>query len=99
MIEKDGYLLTSPCTTPENRYVALDVNQKADAEGRPARDHAYVGAVFYGGFADIAMIKECLLDTRAAARELGIDQAYQDSITAALNKLLPYLFFLSNFFY
>ena len=90
MIEKDGYLLTSPCTTPENRYVALDVNQKADAEGRPARDHAYVGAVFYGGFADIAMIKECLLDTRAAARELGIDQAYQDSITAALNKLLPY---------
>lgn len=90
MVGKDGYLLTSPCTTPENRYVAMDVNQKTDAEGRPAREHAFVGGVFYGGFADLAMIRECLLDTRAAARELGIDAAYQDSITAALDKLLPY---------
>lgn len=76
MIEKEGYLLTSPCTTPENRYLITETGVR--------------GATFYGGFADIAMIKECLLDTRMAAKELGVDRAYQDTITKALGKLLPY---------
>lgn len=76
MIEKDGYLLTSPCTSPENRYLIPETGQ--------------TGATFYGGFADIAMIKECLLDTRAAALELGIDAAYCDTLTQALKHLLPY---------
>lgn len=76
MIEKEGHLMTSPCTSPENRYLIPESGVR--------------GATFYGGFADIAMIKECLLDTRMAARELGIDKAYCDTITQALNKLLPY---------
>ena len=76
MIEKDGYLMTSPCTSPENRYLIPETGVR--------------GATFYGGFADLAMIRECLLDTRAAARELGIDKAYCDTITAALGQLLPY---------
>ncbi len=76
MIEKEGYLMTSPCTSPENRYLIPESGVR--------------GATFYGGFADIAMIRECLLDTRSAAQELGIDQAYCDTISQALNKLLPY---------
>ena len=76
MIEKDGYLLTSPCTTPENRYRIPETD--------------FRGGTFYGGFADIAMIKECLLDTKAAARELGIDKAYCDTIDQTLKRLLPY---------
>lgn len=76
MIEKEGYLMTSPCTSPENRYLIPESGLK--------------GATFYGGFSDIAMIKECLLDTRSAAQELGIDKAYCDTISMALSKLLPY---------
>lgn len=76
MIEKEGRLLTSPCTSPENRYLIPE--------------SGVTGATFYGGFADIAMIKECLSDTRAAAQELGIDAAYCDTLTQVINKLLPY---------
>ncbi|MDO4496932.1 MAG: glycoside hydrolase family 95 protein, partial [Bacteroidales bacterium] len=80
MIEKevDGkkVLLTSPCTSPENEYKIPETG--------------FVGATHYGGFSDIAMIKECLLDTRAAAKELGIDKAYIDTLDNALARLLPY---------
>jgi len=76
MIEKEGYLMTSPCTSPENRYLIPESGLKA--------------ATFYGGFADIAMIRECLFDTRSAALELGIDPAYCDTISQALSRLLPY---------
>lgn len=75
LIEKDGHLLTSPGTSPENRFVT------------PDGQHA---ATLYGATADLAMIRECLLDTRAAARSLGIDKAYQDTITEVLSRLLPY---------
>ncbi|MCQ2251138.1 MAG: glycoside hydrolase family 95 protein [Bacteroidales bacterium] len=76
MIEKDGKLMTSPCTSPENHYLIPE--------------SGFWGATHYGGFSDIAMIKECLLDTRMAAAELGIDKAYCDTLTKAINKLLPY---------
>ena len=78
--EADGkqktYLLTAPCTSPENRYLIPESGVK--------------GATFYGGFADIAMIRECLMDTRAAARELGLDKAYCDTLDDVLARLLPY---------
>lgn len=76
MIEKEGKLMTSPCTSPENRYLIPETKE--------------TGATFYGGFADIAMIKECLIDTKMAAKELGIDKAYCDTIERALERLLPY---------
>jgi len=80
MIEKevDGkkVLLTSPCTSPENEYLIPETG--------------FSGATHYGGFSDIAMIKECLLDTRAAAKELGIDKAYIDTIDNALSRMLSY---------
>lgn len=80
MIEKEvegkKVLLTSPCTSPENEYLIPETR--------------FSGATHYGGFSDMAMIRECLLDTRAAAKELGIDKAYVDTLTKALNQMLPY---------
>ena len=75
LIEKDGYLMTAPATSPENSYVAPD---------------GYKGRTVYGGFADIAMIRECLADTRSAATVLGEDKAYIARLDATLAKLLPY---------
>lgn len=76
MIEdKDGHLITSPSTSPENKYVT------------PA---GFVGATMYGGAADLAMIRECLVQTRKATFVLNNDFAFRNRIEHALEKLLPY---------
>ena len=75
LVEKDGYLMTSPGTSPENKY---------------KMENGHVGSVLYGATADIAMTRECLLDARAAAEVLGIDADYRDTISDVLNRLLPY---------
>ena len=75
LIEKDGRLLTSPGTSPENLYVTPD---------------GYVGATLYGNFSDIAMIKECLLNTYAALTELGVDKDFGKKVNKTLSRLLPY---------
>jgi len=54
-VEKDGELITSPGTSPENYYRT------------PA---GYFGATLYGCTADLALSRECLLDAIAAAKEL-----------------------------
>ncbi len=51
LIEKDGYLMTSPSTSPENLYVTPD---------------GFKGATLYGATADIAIIRECLTDALEA---------------------------------
>ncbi len=76
MIEdKDGNLITSPSTSPENNFIAPD--------GKPAATSA-------GGYADIAMIRQCLADTRDAALALNTDSELIKEIDAALAKLAPY---------
>lgn len=75
MVEKDGKLMTSPSTSPENIYVTPE---------------GYHGRTFYGGSADIAMIRECLSDTRLSALELGIDRDFVARIDNALARLMPY---------
>lgn len=75
LIEKDGKLLTSPGTSPENKYVTPE---------------GYVGATSYGCTADLAMTRECLIDAAKAARALGTDQAFVKQIEKALARLLPY---------
>ena len=75
LIEKDGHLMTSPSTSPENEYLTPD---------------RYRGYTVYGGSADIAMIRECLTDALAAAKELKVDKKFCDEITQALPRLLPY---------
>lgn len=75
MIEKDGKLITSPSTSPENRFL--------DNNGNAAATH-------YGGASDLAMIRECLIDARKAANTLGVDKAMVKRIDSALKKMQPY---------
>ncbi len=76
MIEdKDGNLITSPSTSPENNFIAPD--------GKPAATSA-------GAFADLAMIRQCLADTRDAAMTLNTDPDLVTEIDAALAKIAPY---------
>ncbi len=75
LVERDGELITSPGTSPENIYVT---------------DDGYQGATLYGGTADLAIIRECLQDAVAAARELAVDEAFAAEAQAALSRLRPY---------
>lgn len=75
LIEKDGELITSPSTSPENRYVTPD---------------GYKGATLYGSTADLAMFRQCLMDTRDAAITLGTDPKLVAEIDSVLPRLRPY---------
>lgn len=75
LVERDGELITSPCTSPENLFYAPD---------------GYVGATLYGGTADLAMIRQCLLDARDAAGTLGVDKDLQKRMDSTLARLHPY---------
>ena len=75
LIEKDGWLLTSPGTSPENRYLT---------------DQGYIGATLYGSTADIAMVRECLTDAVKAARVLDTDPDFVAEAESKLQNLLPY---------
>ena len=72
---KPGELITAPSTSPENRYVNTD---------------GYAGNTLYGGTADLAIIRELLLNTLAAAKTLATDDALQKEMTSALERLHPY---------
>ena len=75
LVEKDGHLLTSPGTSPENHYIT---------------DDGFKGATLYGSTSDLAMIKECLLNATEAAKTLNIDKDLQKQLTQTISKLLPY---------
>ena len=75
MVEKDGYLITSPSTSPENMFYT--------SEGKAV-------ATSYGGFADMAIIRECLTAAAAAAQAIDADADLRAEIDAALPRLLPY---------
>ena len=75
LVEKNGELLTSPGTSPENLF--------RTSEG-------FYGATLYGGTADLAMVRECLTDAVAAATELGRDDAFVAEASAALARLRGY---------
>ncbi len=73
--DKNGNLITSPSTSPENKFITPD---------------GYVGATLYGGTADLAMIRECFLNTIAASKVLNTDAEFRTKLEMALSKLYPY---------
>ena len=75
LVEKDGELITAPSTSPENLYVL---------------DDGFVGSTFYGATADLAMVRECLVDAAAAARVLGVDEDFANIIDNTLPRLRGY---------
>ena len=70
-----NYLVTGPCTSPENAYVT---------------PQGYHGRTCYGGSADLSMIRECLTDARNAALVLGVDKDFVAEADEALSRLQPY---------
>jgi len=73
--DKEGKLITSPSTSPENKYVT------------PA---GYHGATFYGGTADLAMIRACMQQTVEASKILDKDEDFRQKLESALARLHPY---------
>jgi alpha-L-fucosidase 2 len=73
--DKDGKLITSPSTSPENKYITPE---------------GYHGATLYGGTADLAMIRECFRNTIEAAKTLNIDAGLRSKLESALLRLHPY---------
>lgn len=73
--DKEGKLITSPSTSPENKYVTPE---------------GYQGATYYGGTADLAMIRECFKNTIDASRVLNIDSDFRSKLESALSRLHPY---------
>jgi alpha-L-fucosidase 2 len=73
--DKNGNLITSPSTSPENQYITPD---------------GFVGATLYGGTADLAMIRECFDKTIKASKVLDTDADFREKLEAALVKLYPY---------
>jgi alpha-L-fucosidase 2 len=73
--DKNGRLITSPSTSPENMYIT---------------PQGYVGATMYGGTADLAMIRELFQQTIAASKALAIDTEFRIELEKALAKLYPY---------
>lgn len=75
LVEKDGKLVTSPGTSPENKYITPD---------------GYAGATSYGNTSDLAMIRECLMDAAEASKVLGVDKFFRKRIKKTLSRLYPY---------
>jgi alpha-L-fucosidase 2 len=73
--DKNGNLITSPSTSPENQYITPD---------------GFVGATLYGGTADLAMIRECFDKTIKAAKVLNIDADFVKKLEVDLANLHPY---------
>ncbi|MEQ9099531.1 MAG: glycoside hydrolase family 95 protein [Imperialibacter sp.] len=71
----DGYLVSAPSTSPENDYIT---------------DKGYVGATFYGGTADHAMIRELFIDLIEATKVLNRDEDLRKELESTLDKLYPY---------
>lgn len=73
--DADGNLITSPSTSPENRFIAPDGSEIATSAG---------------AFADLAIIRECLDNTREAAIALSEDGKIAADIESVLDRLTPY---------
>lgn len=73
--DKNGFLITSPSTSPENRYKTPE---------------GFKGATLYGATADLAMMRELFAQNIEAANELGLDKSFSDSLGNALKRFYPY---------
>ena len=73
--DKNGMLITSPSTSPENKFLTSD---------------GFSGATLYGGTADLAIIRECIIRTIKAAKVLKMDEELTTKLQTALDKMHPY---------
>lgn len=71
----NGMLITSPSTSPENRYIT---------------EKGYHGSTLYGGTGDLAMARECMQQTADAATILNTDADFVIQLREAIKRLRPY---------
>ncbi|MCW0481818.1 glycoside hydrolase family 95 protein [Gaoshiqia sediminis] len=72
---KDGYLLTAPSTSPENKYLT---------------DQGVVGGALYGATADYAMMRELFSSLIEAEKILEIDPEFSAQLSQAMRQFPPY---------
>ena len=70
-----GDLITSPSTSPENKYITPE---------------GYHGATLYGASADLAMIRELFSQIIKASEILDSDSDFRNQLEVASSKLRPY---------
>lgn len=75
LIEKDGYLITSPSTSPEAVFVT-DKNEHY--------------SVTEAATMDIAIIRDLFTNLIEASEDLGIDKSFRKQLEQKRSKLLPY---------
>ncbi len=73
--DKQGFLVTSPSTSPENRYVTPE---------------GFKGATLYGATADLAFIRELFAQTIQVTKILNTDEEFRGKMEQALDRLYPY---------
>lgn len=73
--DKNGKLITSPSTSPENKYI----NSEGDR-----------GATLYGATCDLAMIRDCFGQFIEASKILDADTDLRRNVENALARLHPY---------
>jgi alpha-L-fucosidase 2 len=71
----DGYLITSPSTSPENIYIT---------------DTGFKAATLYGATADLAMIRELFTHIIKTQKVLRNDPEFESKIEEKYDKLRPY---------
>lgn len=75
LVERDGELITSPGTSPENFFVTPD---------------GVAASVSYGNTSDLAIARECMSAASAAAARLGTDEQLRHQLDSAMSRLRPY---------
>lgn len=73
--DAEGKLITSPSTSPENKFLTPE---------------GYAGATLYGGTADLSMIRELFIQTIKASEVLNTDEQFRQETKEALERLHPY---------
>ena len=72
---ENGYLMTSPGSSPENRFYTTE---------------GYVGSTLYGATSDLAIIRELFGQTIAACNVLKIEDDFKERLLDAHARLQPY---------
>ncbi|MFI3170726.1 MAG: glycoside hydrolase family 95 protein, partial [Faecalibacterium sp.] len=92
----NGYLVTAPSTSPENRYLApgtktyRDLTDKMDVESRFAGAQESVVSICAGSTIDMALTQELFGNLKTAADILHIEDDFLLKTEAAKARLLPF---------
>ncbi|MFX3633872.1 MAG: glycoside hydrolase N-terminal domain-containing protein [Candidatus Pristimantibacillus sp.] len=73
--DEEGYLVTSPSTSPEHRFIGPDGKRAAVSKATTM---------------DMALIRDLFTNCVAAAKELAVEEEFCDKLNAAWKQLLPY---------